>query len=96
MAETAEVKIEAITETDAEAANSIPAIYCNRFYVTVSNVVRIAFAERSLPDKQPVFRTAIALGHYDAIELAKLLRGLLSEIEAQIEAAKSQAGTPNA
>lgn len=66
------------------------AILANRFYVTVGPTVRIAFAEQGGPDMEPKFRTAVAMAHSDAIELADVLKALLADIEKQLAAAQAK------
>ena len=77
MAELGELKQEATakvaTAQEVLIAGGGPAIFANRFYVTLTPAgVRIAFAEQ-LEGALPAFRTAILLPFQDAIGLAKIL-----------------------
>jgi len=60
-----------------------PAIYSNKFFVSMSGAIRISFCEQ-LPDLLPRFRAAIAMSHQDAIELKNLLQDMLAPIEEQL------------
>jgi hypothetical protein len=83
-----ETRIQPIAEADSSASMGVPTVFCNRFYVMVGPVVRIAFAEQEIVNpKAPVFRMAVALAHQDAIALANILKELLRPVEEQIDAA---------
>jgi len=79
-----------VTEADLTAARSGPAVYATRAIVTNEAVVRISFVEQG-GDGTTHFRTAVALPHQTAIELANVLKKLLKEIEADLERFKAEA-----
>jgi hypothetical protein len=67
-----------LSESNYAVASSGPAILSNRFYVTLSQSgTRIAFCE-SIPGVDEQFRTAVVLNFNDALELANLLKSLIS------------------
>ena len=84
-----ETTVQPVSEKDLHTSLSIPAIYCNRFVITVGSTVRISFAEQDprIIDVGPIFRTAICMTHTDAIELAQVLSQLMKPIELQLDAA---------
>ena len=72
---------------EQKALGDGPALFCNRFFITVGTVVRITFAEQEAgTTKEPHFRTAVALGHQDALALSQVLAELLKPFKEQIEA----------
>src|SRR5438552_8148585 len=73
------------------ATFQIPAVMVNRAIVTLGPMVRITFGEQTGDIKNTSFRVAVALPHMTAIELYRLLRDLLADIEKEIEAAKAEA-----
>ncbi len=71
--------VQQVSSLEMEIAQSGPAIYSNRFFITISNAgTRIAFAEAG-PDMPPVFRSAVLLSHADTYALAGLLKDLLDK-----------------
>ena len=67
-----------------------PAIHSNRFIVTTSQAgVRIGFLEKDHGSSDALFRSAVLLSYPDAIELSKLIRSMLTDVEKQIEDAKA-------
>jgi hypothetical protein len=77
-----------VSEADSQIARSGPAIYSNRVIVTNEAVVRITFVEQY--KETAFFRTAVALPHQTAIELANVLKTMLAEIEADLERFKAE------
>lgn len=72
-------------------AFSGPAVLSNRFFISLGDSgVRIAFCEKWSPESPTVFRTAVTMGFQDTIALKNLLQTMLTDVEADIEAAKSQ------
>ena len=71
------------------AANSGAAPFANRLFVALGPVVRITFAEQWGSETEPTFRTAVAMGHQDAIQLKNILVGLLAGVEKQLAAAQA-------
>ena len=78
-----------ITQTDLEIAMQGPALYANRVIVNLGPVVRLSFVEQA-SETSATFRAAVVLPHLTAIELAAILKGMLSEIETQLKAAEGQ------
>jgi hypothetical protein len=77
---------------DAAISHAGPAIYANRVMIEIGPVVRLTFMEMPTPpDTQNQFRVAVALPHATAIELANLLKGMLADVEKQLEAFKAEA-----
>lgn len=71
-----------VTETETDIAFSGPAVFSNRFYISVSAVgARITFAEEA-EGRPASFRTAVYLGLADATSLSKVLKALIKEPEA--------------
>ena len=84
--------VKQVSAQEMQVAFSGPAILSNRFFVTLGAAgARRAFAEQSTPETQPVFRAAVVMPFQDAIELARVLRLVLSDIEKQLVAAKADA-----
>lgn len=72
-----------------EAAFEVPAVFANRFIVTVSpSGARITFAEQQSRDGKVFYRGAVATTHIEAIQLYKLLKKMLAPIEDAIETAE--------
>lgn len=66
------------TTADYAVASQGAAVLSNRFYVTLSQSgARIAFCE-AFPGVAEQFRTAVVLNYNDAIELADILKSLIS------------------
>lgn len=62
-----------VTDEDLAASFEVPAVFANRFVVTLTQSgTRISFAEVPVGGK-PKFRTAVLLGYHDALELSALL-----------------------
>jgi|SRR5271156_6015127 len=77
--------------TENEASLLGPAIYSNRFNVSIGSVVRIAFLEQEFGTaKAPHFRAAITLSHQDAIQLYQLLERMLKPFKEQLDAISQQ------
>ena len=86
-----------VTRTDANIANSGPAVWANKFMIMLGPMVKIAFMEQGGPEEPLFFRSAIAMSHQDAIALKNLLAGILVNVEKQIQAEQAAGGaTPNA
>jgi hypothetical protein len=80
-----------IAKAEFKEAHSGPAVYSNRFYVTMTaHGVRIGFMEQSEPGAVPVFRNAVILSLEDGIALYKLLQGTLKDAESIIRNAQPQ------
>lgn len=78
------------TLDDASAAFEGPAVLSNRFFVSVSDAgVRIAFCEKWGQENPTLFRTAVTMGYADAIDLHKLLKKMLQDIEPEVEKLKA-------
>jgi hypothetical protein len=83
-----ETEVQPVSAGETHVSLSGPAVFCNRFFISVGPVVRIAFAEQEAGEsKESIFRTAVALSHADAISLAHILAKLLKPIEDQLDAA---------
>ncbi len=68
-----------------------PALFANRFFVTMTPAgARIAFAETVFTDRPTAFRSAVVLAFQDAIELKKLLESMLKPIEDALAAQQVQ------
>jgi hypothetical protein len=64
------------------AAITVPAVLADRFVVTLTDAgCRIAFAEQTMPESLPIFRNAVILSYPNALELYKLLQGMLKDVE---------------
>lgn len=88
MGDTIEAEIQSgpAAEKDIELAFSGPAVLANRFFVSLGpHGVRIAFVEQG-PNTASNFRTAVALSMQDAMGLYRVLRDMLKEPEAALEA----------
>jgi hypothetical protein len=79
-----------VSRTDADVANSQPAVWSNKFFVSMGSVLKIAFLEQGGPTEPVFFRTAAVMSVQDAIALKNLLVGLLAEPERQIQAFQEQ------
>ena len=88
------IEIQPIKEAERQAAHAGPAIFTNRFFVTVGPLVRIAFAEQWDTETPAQPRVAIAMSHQDAIELKNILTSLLAALEEQ--SPEGQAGSQGA
>ena len=72
-----------VTDKEMGVAFSGPAPGANKFIITVGQPgVRIAFTETSPNGSDVFFRNAVTLHPVDAISLHRVLRKMLSEIEA--------------
>lgn len=81
----------AVSAEEESVGFSGPAISANRVLVHIGAAgVRISFVEQ-WGDRNIEFRTAVMMPMQDAIALKNLLTGLLSDIERQVEDAKSAA-----
>lgn len=81
MAEEKSGKVD-VTQEEMEIAFSGPALYCNKFYVTMSPVnMRLTFAENNPRIKLPQFRGAVSMSIGDAMELKALLERVLEDVE---------------
>lgn len=69
-----------VEPAELQAALDGPAVAANRFVVTVGPSVRVAFLEQ-LPGTPPRFRSAVSLTHDDAVDLARVLGGLLASTQ---------------
>lgn len=79
-----------VHSSEIRAAFEGPAVYADRFIVTTNQAgLRIGFMETDNRGSPAHFRTAVILSYPDAIELSKLIRSLLTDIEKQIEEAKA-------
>jgi hypothetical protein len=76
------------SEEELKSVLDGPAVYSNKFFVSIGAVVRITFSEQ-LPDLPPNFRSAVVLSSQDAIELKNLLQEMLAPIEEQLAGAES-------
>lgn len=79
----------AVTEEDLRVSRAGPAIYSNRVIVNLEAVVRLSFLEQTKEGSQ--FRTAVALPHQTAIEMANMLKRVLAEVEADLERFRTEA-----
>jgi hypothetical protein len=80
--------LQPVPPKEQEISFSGPSIFCNRFFVSIGPVVRIAFAEQDFTQPgDPKFRTAVALHPVDAIALYRLLDAMLKPIAEQLDAA---------
>lgn len=73
--------ITGLPEEELLAAFSGPAIFANKFYVTMlPSGVRITFVEAILPNKPPVYRGAFTVSYSDAIAFRDLLSRQLDKV----------------
>jgi len=81
------VILNAPTPTEEDVAYLGPALFSNRFSISIASVVRIAFSEQEFgTTKTPHFRTAVTLSHQDAIQLYQLLERMLKPYKEQLDA----------
>ncbi len=87
-----------VNDVDLGVAYEGPAVYVNRFFVSMGPVARIAFAEQNSPGKPIFFRSAISISLQDAIALAHMLTDLVKPFESRLDeamaAANAQKGKP--
>ena len=73
------VEVQPVNVQEMEVSMSGPAVYVNKFIISISPAgTRIAFAEQG-PDMPPVFRSAVLLNLADSFALAGLLKQLLDQ-----------------
>src|SRR5262249_3567626 len=76
-----------IKRQEFQATMEKPAVACNKFYIFIGGLVRIAFAEQMSPDTDAFVRTTVAMSFHDAIALKNALASMLADAEAQMAAA---------
>jgi len=79
-----EVEKKSLSKEEIEVTFECPAIYSNKFTVSVGAVVRITFIEQNGPNGKQYPRSSVAMHHQDAIKFYKLLKELLKDTEEQI------------
>lgn len=71
-----------LTENEVQISNSVPAIFTNRFFISMSpGGVRITFTEQQSEIGDPAVRSAVIMHIEDGIALYKTLENLLKEAE---------------
>ena len=87
-----------LNSSEIQAAFAGYAAHVDRFIVTTNQAgVRIGFLEADTVSRNAHFRAAVILSYPDAIELAKLLRSMLADVEKKIvEATGTATGSGSA
>lgn len=80
-----------VSDEEMRIAFGAPALYSNRFFVTVQNgFVRMAFCEQEPTTGVLLPRSALCLQGHDAIALRRLLEEMLKPLEDFIEKSEQQ------
>lgn len=83
-----------VSEEEMRLAFSAPAVFTNRFFVTVQNgSVRISFCEQEPATGVLMPRTSLYMQGQDAIALRRLLEDMLKPLEEFLEKSAQQQET---